>query len=414
MPCVAEPPSAEAQATLRRGFKAASEGVLSTADTLLSQSLDEWIRTKQPPDETSALYKQRAIVRKQQNKLEPALADLTSAITLMQEPGSKPDPAEIQRTYVLRARVNEALERWQPAESDLSNAISRLDDLDAIEATNPFLFAERASARSLLGSFTGAADDATRAEADFKAIGDRIRRLLSAADSALALYGAGDVPEAVEKMRFTFKNKGVPASNNPDDIPLLQELSRKDAELHLAYAAHLYGAADRRADAETQWESGCIRLEAYVRDGVERREQEAALIEEEQRQAQGKALRAPSVATNPWNTDFTAILNGLDPQSPYVTQRPQRSYFWYKVGEGQIERRDAGNALAEIDEGLSCGKFRNPEWVSSNRPEWPPTLVANLNKYVADVPQRPIVMPQKGGPPSKGEVVFFQTTSLHS
>ena len=72
----------------------------------------------------------------------------------------------------------------------------------------------------------------------------------------------------------------------------------------------------------------------------------------------------------------------------------------------QIERRDAGNALAEIDEGLSCGKFRNPEWVSSNRPEWPPTLVANLNKYVADVPQRPIVMPQKGGPPSKGEVVF--------
>ena len=135
---------------------------------------------------------------------------------------------------------------------------------------------------------------------------------------------------------------------------------------------------------------------------------------------------------NPFNSDFNAILNGLDPQSPYaplhtalggipphtphlvargryVTQRTQRSYFWYKVGDGEVdgtEVRDRGNALATIDAGLSCGRFRNKEWVGANRPEWPPNLVRSLDKYVADVPQKPIVMPPKGSPPSKGELVF--------
>lgn len=118
--------------------------------------------------------------------------------------------------------------------------------------------------------------------------------------------------------------------NNPDDIGLLQELSRKDAELHLAYAAHLYSAEGRRSDAETQWESGCIRLEAYVSDGMERLRQEALLLEKERTEAQGLALKASSVAGNPFNNDYQARFNGLDPQSPYVTQRPQRSYFWYK------------------------------------------------------------------------------------
>ena len=49
--------------------------------------------------------------------------------------------------------------------------------------------------------------------------------------------------------------------------------------------------------------------------------------------AQSATLRASSVRGNVMNSDFVAILNGLDPQSPHVNQRPQRSYFWYKVGE---------------------------------------------------------------------------------
>lgn len=74
-----------------------------------------------------------------------------------------------------------------------------------------------------------------------------------------------------------FKEKGSPMSNNPDDIPLLQELSRTDAELHLAYAADLFSQGQKTRAAQ-QWESGCIRLEAYVRDGIARLEVRVAVV----------------------------------------------------------------------------------------------------------------------------------------
>ena len=111
------------------------------------------------------------------------------------------------------------------------------------------------------------------------------------------------------------------------------------------------------------------------------------------------------------NSDLVALLNGLDPQSPYVNQRTQRSYFWYRVGgvDGEIdgtERRDRGNALAQIDAGLSCARFRDEAWVRSNRPEWPLELRNNLGKYSQATTQQPIVMPPKGSPPSRGELEF--------
>lgn len=322
-----EQPSADAQALLRKAFKSQRSGFLKPADEGFTEAIQIWEKSGQAPDEISALYKQRGIVRQEQGRLTDAMADLSKALELALAPGSSPDPAEIQRTFVLRARVNEALGSWRAAETDLSAAIARLDDLDAIEATNPYLYAERSGARSKLGDFPGAADDALQAEADFKAIGDKVRRLLSTADAALALYGAGDVDASVDKMRFTFANKRMPASNNPDDIPLLQELSRKDAELHLAYAGHLYGALGKVKEAQTQWESGCIRIEAYVRDGTERLEEEERLLAEEQRRAEQQAtsetLKAGTVKDNVMNSDFVARLNGLDPQSPYVNQRPQ-------------------------------------------------------------------------------------------
>ena len=46
-----------------------------------------------------------------------------------------------------------------------------------------------------------------------------------------------------------------------------QELSRRDAELHLAYAVQAF-ADGRVVEAEKQWTSGCIRLEAYVQVGA--------------------------------------------------------------------------------------------------------------------------------------------------
>ena len=67
-------------------------------------------------------------------------------------------------------------------------------------------------------------------------------------------------------------------------------------------------------------------------------------------------LKAESVTTPQakfTNSDFNARLLGLDPKSPYVTQRPNQNYFWYSTGEAQVERRDPGIQLATVDESLS-------------------------------------------------------------
>ena len=66
---------------------------------------------------------------------------------------------------------------------------------------------------------------AEQAELEFKEIGDRIRTVLSAADGALSLYGVpGREEDAVAKTIQVFRSKGSPATNNPDDIALLQEI----------------------------------------------------------------------------------------------------------------------------------------------------------------------------------------------
>ena len=116
-----------------------------------------------------------------------------------------------------------------------------------------------------------------------------------------------------------FREKGQPTTNNPDDIPKLQELARADAELHLAYAADLFSNG-QKSRAATQWESGCIRLEAYVGDGLARLEEERKLKNLDVRKELGENVPGPSIAT--LGTNINARFNGLDPDSPYVTQRP--------------------------------------------------------------------------------------------
>ena len=386
---------------LRKGYQSAAEGLLPAADTQITSAIGEWKKSAQPPEEISALYKLRSSVRQQQGRLPEALSDLDEAVTLI----ASGEPAEIQRTVLLRARVNAALGRWQQAESDFSSAIQRLDQLSAIESTNPFVYAERGAVRSRLGRFDGAADDALTAAVEFKSIGDKLRSLLAASDAALALYGAGEVDDAVDKMRTTFNSYGnkSPATNNPDDIGLLQELARREAELHLAYASHLYGVVGNAAEAQQQWEKGCVRLESFVQDAMQREDRELALRAAEARQAEASGkeaagtLRASSVADNPMNTPLIARLNGMDPDSPAITQRPGTGYTWYKVGgEAAVERRNAGTQLVSVDAGLSCARFRKTAWINENRPEWPPNLVENANKYASGVAQGAVVIPPKG------------------
>jgi len=419
----AAPPSAEAQATLKKAFTAAQAG-LSSADGLLSASISTWESTSQPDEEIATLFKTRGGLRYDEGSLPAARDDLSKALKLMQVPDSKSSAAEVQRTYQLRARVNGALGNRREQVDDLSAAIARLDELDMIEATNPFVYAERAKARMAVGEFRGAADDAETAEVLFKDTGDKIRRTLAAADGAIASYGAGDVATGVEKMRYVFKAKRLLSTNNPDDIALLQELSKKDAELHIAYSAHLYATRGAERDAmqrvvmaAQQWESGCVRLATYVVDGTQRFEEEQRLRAREAAGAEaGKNLdlRAASVSTplgiGDQLGDLSARFNGLDPANPYVTQRAGRSYFWYKTGEGEIERRDAGNPLLSREDdvaiGLSCAAFRDPAWVAKYRPEWPKNLADELKLFAAEVQQPEYPLPPKGTPPTRGELEF--------
>ena len=183
--------------------------------------------------------------------------------------------------------------RYAAAEADLTGAEAQLENLPRVAQTNPLLYKNRANDRMRLGRWDDAATDALEAEEQFTTIGDKIRRTLSAADAALALYPS-DKEGSVEKMRQVFREKGLPTTNNPDDIPLLQELSRADAELHIAYAADLF-ANGQKTRAKEQWESGCIRLEAYVQDGKARLEEEQKLQRNDVRKEMGQPLPPPSL-----------------------------------------------------------------------------------------------------------------------
>ena len=82
-------------------------------------------------------------------------------------------------------------------------------------------------------------------------------------------------------------------------------------------------------------------------------------------------------------------------------------YYYYKIGgEGSKERRTEAVRLQEVDAKLSCNRFRDEEWVATNRPNWPPALTQALSTYAKEVPPAPIRMPAKGGPLSEGEQEF--------
>lgn len=124
-----------------------------------------------------------------------------------------------------------------------------------------------------------------------------------------------------------------------------------------------------------------------------------------------QVLRAQSVQTPLQGIDdLRAQFNGLDPKSPFVTQRAGTGYVWYKTSEGEVERRDAGNPLRSRDDdiaiGLSCAAFTDPQWVARYRPEWPGVLSKQLQQFAAEVEQPPIPLPPKGSPPTRGELEF--------
>ena len=150
-----------------------------------------------PPDELAALYQTRARLRVERatkvsvattltlgksqgvsefSFLGGALADYTEALALLavddarEEPLA--DPAALPQCFLGRAEVERRLgNRWSDVNRDLESAEDSLDRLPRVAQTNPFLYQQRSDARSRLGLWGAAAEDALEAEAQFNLIG---------------------------------------------------------------------------------------------------------------------------------------------------------------------------------------------------------------------------------------------------
>ncbi|KAH8049077.1 hypothetical protein JL722_12077 [Aureococcus anophagefferens] len=187
--------------------------------------------------------------------------------------------------------------------------------------------------------------DAQKAEADLAAeahdrVGDAIRARNAAADRALALYATANA-DAVAETRRVFAQKSKPVSNNPDDVPLLQELSRKDAELHLALSARLYAKDDDRTDADGALADGLPAFKTYVDDARTRvvaDDAEDLGNDQRTKAKKNRALADAAVAG--------AVSVGLDRRTP-TSRNGRARTLWYEFeadGAGQ-----AGGTLAQGD-----------------------------------------------------------------
>jgi len=265
--------------------------------------------------------------------------------------------------------VNQRLSQLEAAESDLSAALD-LDD------ENPFLWSARGDNRLRQEDWAGAADDFLRAEKQFKLIGDKIRRTLAAADASIAMLGAGDKAAALEKMVQVGKQARYDvASNDPENIPRLQELARKEAELHLVRAGLMWNEG-KASEAGGYWARGCVRLEGYLMDAANR---DALRVDKEDKAAQ-RSLTGPSRQDEA--EELLAALLGMRTDSNYVRDRASDKPLWNQFVPGKATSFDPKEALPErLDEFVGCRPFTDDKWVKANR-AWPPAVQEGVQAFV--------------------------------
>ena len=375
IPALAVEPSA-ASLELVQSALAASSAQRSDAVPLLTTAISAWQREKLPDDELAGLLKLRADCYAREGSSDSAEKDLASEIKLL-EGNTQADPAELPRALLARARLAAARGAWAPAKTDAAKALELDEDLPPLEQRNPFAFELVARSAAKTADFPTAADYYGLAEKAHDRIGDAIRARNAGADRALALYRgraetvlssilplrrlrgtaaacqrrknhrkrsspcrarsrhryASDDATAAAESRRVFAQKSRPVSNNPDDVPLLQELSRKDAELHLALGARLAkSGADR--DASALWETGCVRLRTYVDDAT------ARIVADDAKDMSKEDLAGAA-------RKFAAISSGLDPQNPYA-RRPRRSLDLVAAAPPRRRGSDRGDAPNRI------------------------------------------------------------------
>jgi len=329
----------------------------AAADAILTRSLALWQKSDQPPGEIATILKDRANAR--QASPQRALEDLDAALKLYAQMSADDQPLdEVVGAMFLRGQVQQRLSHLVAAEMDFSAALD-LDD------TNPFLWSARGDNRGLQGKWSGAAEDYLAAEKSFKLIGDKIRRTLSAADASIALYGSGDKTAAFLKMAQVGKQaRSDVASNDPENIPRLQELARKEAELHLVRAGVSWGEG-KKTEAAEDWARGCIRLEGYTLDAVNRNTLRADKQDDEAR----RAMTGPNSKDKA--EDALAGLLGMTPDSNYVKDRESDKPLWNQFVPGKATSFDPKAAVPEhLDEFVGCRPFYDTAWVKANR-VWP-------------------------------------------
>ena len=315
VPAVAAEPSPAALQIVQQALESSS-AQKSDAVSKLDKAINTWKSEKLPGDELAGLYRLRADARNRLGAPDKAEADLTEVVRLLRGPGAAAaDPAELPRALLFRARLAFARGAWASAREDAAAALALDDNLENLEQKNPFTYELLGRAALRDGDFKAAAASFGDAEKAHDRVGDAIRARNAGADRALALLGAGDEAGSAETRRV-FAQKSNPRTNNPDDIPLLQDLSRKDAELHLALAAKL-ASKGKAVDASALWETGCVRLRTYVDDATARIVADDAKTD--------NLSKDPAAAAR----GLAAFSVGLDPKNPYVTQQTNTRYLWY-------------------------------------------------------------------------------------
>ena len=317
VPALAAEPSPAALQIVQSALESSSQQK-PDAVAKLDKAINTWKGEKLPDDELAGLYRLRADARNRLGAPDKAEADLTEVVRLLRGPGAAAaDPAELPRALLFRARLEFARGAWASAREDASAALALDDQLENLEQKNPFTYELLGRAALRDGDFAAAAASFGDAEKAHDRVGDAIRARNAGADRALALLGAGDEAGSAETRRV-FAQKSNPRTNNPDDIPLLQDLSRKDAELHLALAAKL-ASKGKAVDASALWETGCIRLKTYVDDATARIVADDAKTD--------NLAKDPAAAAR----GLAAFSVGLDPKNPYVTQQTNTRYLWYEL-----------------------------------------------------------------------------------
>lgn len=157
----------------------------------------------------------------------------------------------------------------------------------------------------------------------------------------------------------------------------MQEIARKEAELHLVRAGVAWKEG-KTAEAGGNWARGCVRLEGYAMDAGNR----AALRGSQADDAARRVMTGPS--RQDMAEDVLASFLGMETGSNYVRDRESDKPLWNQFVPGKATNFDPKAALpGRLDEFVACKPFYDAAWVEKNR-AWPPELQEGVKTFVKE------------------------------